>query len=260
MSEPCGWAITKCGCGVCWNNYTPEVRATASALAIGVMWMATARQYGLCDVVVQPCAKPVLLREYQTYPVDQADYGGAYIHHGQWYNGCVGQDENAGCCSGCEIDLEGPTTTSGITEVTIDGVILPAASYEIMNGHILVRTDGMCWPTCTNYSDQTPPSFQVEYKKGTPVPAHVQAATEVLACEWAKACAGDSACALPKRLRSLTRQGVEAVVEELSTTDPARIRTGVPQVDMVIALENPHGRTQRSIVWSPDSRPPRVIS
>jgi hypothetical protein len=192
--------------------------------------------------------------------VDQADYGGAYIHHGQWYNGCVGQDENAGCCSGCEIDLEGPTTTSGITEVTIDGVILPAASYEIMNGHILVRTDGVCWPTCTNYSDQTPPSFQVEYKKGTPVPAHVQAATEVLACEWAKACTGDSACALPKRLKSLTRQGVEAVVEELSTTDPARIRTGVPQVDMVIALENPHGRTQRSIVWSPDSRPPRVIS
>ena len=260
MSSPCGWEVTTCGCGQCWTTYTPEVRETASTLAIGVMWMATARRYGLCDVVVQPCPKPVLLREYQTYPVDHPDYGGAYIHQGQWYNGCTGTDENAGCCSECELDLEGPTTTAGITEVTIDGVILPPASYDVMNGHILVRTDGVCWPTCVNYSQQNPPKLQVEYKKGIAIPPHVQKATERLSCEWAKACAGNATCALPRRLRSLTRQGVEAVVEELSTSEPGRIRTGVPEVDMVIALENPHGRTMPSLVWSPDERPPRVLS
>lgn len=259
MSGPCGWEITTCGCGADWDTYTTEVRATASALAIGVMWMATARRYGLCDMVVQPCAKPVLLREYQTYQVDHPDYGGAYIHNGQWYNGCAGQDEGAGCCAGCELDLEGPTTTAGITEVTIDGTVLPPAAYRVMNGHILVRTDGVCWPTCANYSSQTPAALQVEYKKGIAIPPHVQVATERLACEWAKACAG-AACALPRRLRSLSRQGVEAVVEELSTTDPGRVRTGIPEVDMVIALENPHGRTMASIVWSPDERPPRVLS
>lgn len=258
MVAPCGWAITKCGCGACWDTHTPEVRATAAALAIGVMWMATARRYGQCPVVVQPCPKPELLREYQTYPVAQADYGAAYIKGGQWYNSCSGYDEDSGCCHGCEVDLEGPTTTGGITEVTVDGIIIPPASYEVQNGHILVRTDGVCWPTCINYSQQSPPQFQVEYLKGVAIPAHVQAATERLACEWAKACTGGT-CALPKRLRSLTRQGVEAVVEEVST-DPTRIRTGVPEVDMVIALENPHGRTMASIVWSPDAAPPRVLS
>lgn len=259
MSDPCGWAITKCGCGSCWDTYSPEVRDTASALAIGVMWAATARQYGLCPVIVQPCSKPELLREYQTYPVAESDYGSAYIHHGQWYNGCSNQDENSGCCSGCEVDIEGPTTTAGITEITIDGVILPPASYEVMNGHILVRTDGVCWPTCVNYSNQNPPTFQVEYLKGRAIPKAVQKATERLACEWAKACVGN-ACALPRKMRSLTRQGVEVAVEELSTTDPGRIRTGIPEVDMIIALENPHGRTMASLVWSPDSRPPRVLS
>lgn len=260
MSEPCGWEITACGCGSCWDTYTPEVRSTAAALAIRTMWMATARRYGQCDVVVQPCPKPALLREYQTYPVDHPDYGGAYLHQGRWHNGCSGSDEDAGCCSGCEVELDGPTSTAGITLVTVSGVVVPAGSYEVMNGHILVRTDGECWPTCINYSTQTPPQFQVEYKKGEAIPVGVQRATERLACEYAKACTGNSSCALPSRLRSLSRQGVEMTVEELSTEDPGRIRTGIPAVDAIIALENPHGRTQRSLVLTPDMPLPRMLT
>lgn len=259
MSEPCGWEITKCGCGSCWDTYTPEVRETAAALAIGTMWAATARRYGQCDVVVQPCPRPALLREYQTYPVDHPDYGAAYIHQGVWRNSCSGSDEDSGCCSGCEIELDGPTSTAGITEVTVAGVVVPPASYEVMDGYILVRTDGVCWPTCVNYSTQNPTAFQVEYKKGEPIPARVQKAVERLACEYAKACAG-SACALPGRLRSLTRQGVEVTMEELSTEDPGRIRTGIREVDMIIALENPHGRTQRPIVLTPDMPLPRMLT
>lgn len=258
MSGPCGWEITSCGCGACWDTYTPEVRETAAALAIGVMWAATARQYGQCTVVVQPCHKSALLREYQTYPVSHPDYGSAYVQSGIWRNSCTGSDQEADCCSGCEVDLEGPTSTAGITEITINGAILAPASYIVQNGNILVRTDGECWPTCVNYSQQTPPAFEVEYLKGTPIPLHVQKATERLACEFAKACAG-SGCALPRRLRSLTRQGVEVSVEELSTK-PGEIRTGIPEVDMIIALENPHGRSQRSIVLTPDIQPARIIT
>lgn len=260
--EPCGWAITKCGCGSCWASYSPEVQATASALAIGIMWAATARRYGQCTVVVQPCVK-VNEPDYRTFPLDTADYGNAYLHNGAWYNTCG--SETTRCCSGCELDLEGPTTTAGITEVLVDGVALPAASYQVMNGHILVRTDGVCWPTCTNYSNQSPPSLQVEYLKGLAIPDRVQVATERLACELAKACAG-AACALPRRLKSITRQGVEATVADITETTKSGtavsgpIRTGIPEVDMVIQLENPRGRQTAPVIWSPDSIPPRVLS
>lgn len=258
--EPCGWAITKCGCGSCWNTYTPEVQATASALAIGIMWAATARRYGQCAIIVQPCVK-VNEPDYRTYPLDTADYGNAYIHNGAWYNTCGA--ETTKCCTGCELDLEGPTTTTGVTKVLVDGIALPASSYQIMNGHILVRTDGVCWPTCINYSQQNPPSLQVEYLKGLAIPERVQVATERLACEFAKACVG-AACALPRRLKSITRQGVEATVADLVDTKAGSaigpIRTGIPEVDMIIQLENPRGRQAPSIIWSPDSIPPRVLS
>lgn len=255
MSEPCGWEITKCACGSCWTTYTPEVRASASALAIGIMWAATARRYGQCTVVVQPCHKPALLREYQTYPVTMPDYGAAYVRSGNWYNSCTGQED---CCSGCEVDLEGPTSTAGITEILINGIPLPDSAYIVQNSNILVRIDGECWPTCVNYSQQNPPAFQVEYLKGEPIPLRVQTAAERLACEFAKNCVG-TACALPRRLRSLSRQGVEVTVEELSTK-PGEIRTGIPEVDMIIALENPNGRAQRSIVLTPDLMPPRTMT
>lgn len=254
MSGPCGWTITRCGCGSCWDTYTPTVRATAGALAIGIMWMATGRRYGLCDVTVQPCIRPEPPSDYREYPVDGATQHRAYVHEGQWYNGC---GTETSCCRGCELDLEGPTTTAGITTVTVNGVVVPPAAYKVMNRNILVRIDGQCWPTCNNYSEQTPATIQVTYKKGLPIPDHVQKATERLACDLAKACSG-AECALPQRIRSLSRQGVEVAMDELSA-DPGKIRTGIHEVDMVIALENPHGRTMASLVWSPDMPKPRTI-
>lgn len=259
MPNPCGWTITKCACGTCWDTYSPSVRATAAALATGIMWAATARRYGQCTVVVQPCRKPTQLRDYQTYPVDSLGYGGPYMYNGQWYNGCGGEEDS--CCKGCELGLEGPTTTAGITEVLVNGVALPASSYQVMNKSILVRTDGECWPVCTNYSAQNPPSLQVEYLRGEPIPDMVQAATERLACEFAKACVG-SACGLPLNMRSMTRQGVEMSTEDMQRMSdlPHGIRTGIKEVDLVIAADNPTGRMTPPTVWSPDSLPPRVLS
>ena len=39
-----------------------------------------------------------------------------------------------------------------------------------------------------------------------------------------------------------------------------RLRTGIPEVDDVIAAANPHGLTARPQVWSPDLPPPRVVT
>jgi hypothetical protein len=264
MSEPCGWAVAQCACGTCWTRYSPEVRAAASALAIGVMWAATARRYGQCTLLVEPCNRPPLLRDYQVYPQMYAGYGTAYIDQGVWHNSCTGSFgqsgdyESSSCCKGCEVPLEGPTDTDSVLEVTVAGVVIPPASYMIQNRYLLVRTDKLCWPICTNYSEQSPPGFTVEYLRGEPIPARVQAATERLACEFARACAGGN-CALPRRMTRLTRQGVDLEVEALSS-DPGKLRTGIPEVDLIIGLENPGGRSMRSVVLSPDTTPARVMS
>ena len=85
-------------------------------------------------------------------------------------------------------------------------VVVAPAAYEVHNGHLLVRTDGVCWPSCHDYSDPAT-AFEVVYKRGLPIPAAVQQAVNRLACELARGCAGGD-CRLPNRVRSLTRQGV----------------------------------------------------
>lgn len=262
MSEPCGWTITKCACGVCWDTYTPKVKADATALASMVMWAATGRQYGRCQVTVQPCVRAELLPEYQTYPVEYEGFmSGPYVSGGVWHNGCPGIDESTCSCSvdgRCSVLLSGPTTTAGIVSITIGGVVLAPGSYLVVNGNTLVRTDGVCWPSCPSLTSQATPAFEVTYLVGLPIPAAVQSATERLACEFAKACVGGT-CALPQTMRSLTRQGVEVEIASLPE-DPSLIRTGIREVDLVIAAMNPNGLTRAPVVLSLDMPMPRRVT
>lgn len=260
--SPCGWTVTKCGCGACWDSYTPEIRATASANAALVMWAATGRQFGQCQITVQPCVRHELLPEYQTYPVAYEQYGnGPYISGGVWHNECPTLDESTCSCSidgRCSVLLDGPTTTAGIVSITLAGVALAPGSYVVINGNTLVRTDGQCWPSCPSLTTQTIPDFEVTYLIGLPIPPAVQAATERLACEFAKECKG-TPCALPQSMKALTRQGVELEVTSLPD-DPTLIRTGIRQVDLVITAMNPHSLTRRPRVLSLDMPTPRRVS
>lgn len=260
MSAPCGWTITKCGCGSCWDSYTPEIRARATALATMTMWAATGRQFGKCQITVQPCSRRELLPEYQTYPVEYEGFmAGPYIAGGVWHNDCPGDESSCSCSvdGRCSVLLDGPTTTSGIVSITISGVILPPGSYTVFDGGTLVRTDGSCWPSCPSLTNQATPDFEVTYLVGLAIPPAVQAATERLACEFAKSCKG-AACALPQTLRTLSRQGIELEVAAFPE-DPNLIRTGIRDVDMVITAMNPHGLTQRPAVLSLDMPKPRRV-
>lgn len=232
-----------------------------------VMWAATGRRYGLCTVTVQPRCDPGDDRSYRTYPVSRSPFGGgssgdgsalAYpvIEDGLWYNrggGC-----GSGC--GCEVWLDGPTTKARITSVTVAGQVVSPAAYQVHDGHKLARIDGTCWPACNSATTQDPPAFTVTYTRGTPIPPAVQAAFEVLACEYATACAGGT-CRLPQRLSRLSRQGVELEVEQVPMLElGARLRTGIKEVDDVIAAVNPHGLTTRPVVMSPDLPPARMLT
>jgi len=259
MGEPCNWTVVPGECCPSWGEYTPGQQARAIRVGTALMWAATGRQFGLCEISVQPCAPAGISPSYRVYPVTLGSGFGEfhpYLWAGRWYNPGVGA---CGCCeAGCEIPLQGPTSTDAVVEVVVAGVVVPPAAYIIMDSYRLVRIDGACWPTCVNYSQQDPPGFEVTYGRGTPVPQVVLDAAAQVACEAAKACAGGD-CVLPANVTSITRQGVEFDVAEVDiTTD--RLSSGIPEVDRVIAIYNPHRLTQRTRIYGPDVRYPRMVT
>lgn len=262
MSAPCGWAVTGCGCGSTdWDTLPAAVKTYAEAVACQIMWAATGRQYGLCEITVRPCTRQTEPEPlYVDYPVDTSfgngpGYPVAYVDNGQWHTtACAG---SCSCSGSCEVALDGPTTKANISAVTVAGVAVAPAAYEVHNGYLLVRVDGQCWPTCHDYSDPSE-AFQVTYSRGKAIPDAVQQATNQFACELAKACQGGD-CRLPNRTRSLTRQGVEMQLVDL-TDDTGRITTGIPEVDALIVAENPNKLQQPAMVLTPDLPSPRRIT
>lgn len=254
---PCSWTIPECGCGGCVADLPPGRRASATAAASLVMWALTGRQYGLCEITVMPCS-PRSSRSYQVYPVDLDVFGSAVGFHpiiedGIWRNVGYGS-----CCqTGCEVDLPGPVTKANISEVTVAGVVVDADAYQVHDKHLLVRVDGGCWPACINYA-ATPPDFTVTYLRGDPTPQPVLDATATLLCEFGKACVG-APCRLPSRIVSMTRQGVDVQLADL-TELIAQGLVGIDEIDRVILAVNPGQLRQRPQVWSPDVPMPRVVT
>lgn len=259
--SPCGWAITKCGCGKCWDDHTPATRATAAALATGLMWAATGRRYGLCEITTLPCNPPPRMPLYQTFPVTLGRGG---YSSGGWPDelGALVAPGSSSCtttcqCSAlCEVALDGPVNS--VIAVTVDGLMVPPVAYEIHDRRLLVRKDGLCWPTCQVYGSQIP-GFAVTYRRGLVIPAAIQAAAEVLACEYAKACTGAD-CALPPKIRHLSRQGVDVEVAAQDWHFGDHVRTGIAQVDNAILADNPGARTQPPQIMSPDQPTARMIT
>jgi len=98
-------------------------------------------------------------------------------------------------------------------------------------------------------------TFSVTYLNGWPPDAMAEYAAGVLAMEFAKACMGGK-CRLPATVSAVSRQGVqfEAVAGRFLERT-----TGIREVDAWIALWNPGWMRERSQVWFPGQRYPRVV-
>lgn len=263
MGAPCGWTVERCGCGDCWSDQTPAVRDLAAALATTVMWAATGRRYGLCELTVLPCNPSPSEPLYQTFPVsyDPWSLGGGsgpiaapVLDSGTWRNLACGTSCN--CQAACQVPLDGPV--HDIVDVLIDGEAVSPSAYEVHDRLWLVRIDGECWPTCQVYGQEIP-GFEVTYNRGDPIPDPIQNATGLLSCEYAKSCQG-RACGLPSRMKRLTRQGVELEVADIPTDGRGRIRTGLVLVDDAIDAVNPYGLIEAPTVMSPDLPVARVVT
>jgi hypothetical protein len=179
---------------------------------------------------------------------------------GLWRNGTCGCTNNCHCGDLCEIWLEGPVYD--ICEVWIDGVLLEATAYTLHftdRGTMLVRTDGECWPEC---SDVTAPcdvpgegGFCVMYRTGLPLDDAAIAAVSEATCELLKACCG-AACRLPKKATRVVRQGVTVEMQPTLISSLASL----PLVEAWLSVVNPNNLPAPPRVYSTNLRRPCVTA
>lgn len=248
---PCAWSISPTDtCCTGWSTLDPTVQTRAITLATYVMWAATGRRYGICNVTIRPCGNDRRCGECGFWVYDGA-WMRPYIWDGVWRNcGCAGACD---CKPACQVTLPAPVDT--VTSVVIDGVTLDPSKWRVDNNQYLVRTDGTCWPQCQDYDADVPAAntFQVTYGRGEAVPDAVLAAATTLACEFAKACSGQQ-CRLPGRMQTLSRQGVSVSFADIDMI-LKRGMTGIPEVDIVIAADNPYHHKQRPFFYSYETAP-----
>lgn len=131
-----------------------------------------------------------------------------------------------------------------VTAVTVDGVLVDPAGYRVSTDGTLRRVDGSWWPP---FLDRT----VVAYTHGWAPPLAGVDAVIAFAVELIKAAVGDGTCQLPKRVTSLTRQGVTVAM-----LDPQNYlkdgRLGLPAVDAWLSVANPDRARQPARVWTPD--------
>lgn len=246
---PCTWSI-ETGCCDCWDALDPDKQNAGIQYAALTLWAATGRRYGACQTTVRPCGRTCTDQGAWGYSWYEGTWR-PYIMGGVWRNCWCGGGLGCRCEPDCQVYLPGPALS--VSQVVLDGVIIPADEYRIDNRQWLVRTgeDSECWPYCQNYNlDSGDGTFFVTYMKGVAVPAALAAATGTLACEYAKACSGQS-CRLPGRLSTVARQGVQLTFVNIDSL-LERGLTGITEVDQVIMALNPSGLKRPMRVISPD--------
>jgi hypothetical protein len=138
--------------------------------------------------------------------------------------------------------LPGAPVTS-IESVTIDDVV-QVADVD----YIAELPAGLIWRTqFRHWSDDG--TTRITYHHGIAPPIGGKRSAVLLAIELGKSWSGEP-CNLPKRLTSVTREGVTMTM----ATTLNGWRTGLWDVDAWLASVNPHMATRRASAWSPDVR------
>lgn len=231
------------------DDVAQETIDTWQAVATDILWYASGQRYGVCEVTIRPCLRRCGGGSGPWVPYKDAS--------GEWRNfWACGCRDDCSCVALCEVVLPGPVAS--VVQVLIDGDELEEQNYRLdtVGGQWrLVRTDGGCWPECSDMSvgcDEEG-AFCVTYEQGIAVDALGTQAVTQLTCELVKSCLPNCACLLPKNVASLTRRGVAI------TFDTAKpwLRS-LPMVAAWLDAVNPHGLTSASTVWSPDISHPRI--
>lgn len=127
-----------------------------------------------------------------------------------------------------------------VEEVMVDGVVLDASLYKVLDHEFLVRTDQNLFPCCQDLrdADDATGSFRVTYTYGKPIPPDCRDMAAILACEYAKALTGAvDGTRFPRATTSMTREGITFAILDPGTAIQQGF-TGLPEIDLWLAAKN----------------------
>lgn len=252
-----------------------EMRADPATLAKmkdaeALAWMSlatlSADRIGTCPITVRPCAAGCSAAGTWTeapagyFMPSLAGRSSFYPHinaQGAWVNSCGCSATDCGCSALSTAILPGPV--GQIVEVWLDGAIVDPATYRVDNGNQLVSLDpDRPWPSCQNLMQDAhgADAFSVTYYRGAAPDGLVLMAAGTMSVEWYKRLTGAKGCRLPAGTQNITRQGVSYEIQADFFEDG---RTGIPEVDALIARLNPFHLKMRPVIASPDTRRTRVM-
>lgn len=246
--SPCDWDPIQC---CVWPTGSEAVTGYARQSATEVLWQKSGQRYGLCEITIRPCRRscgsenwPFMDRWYEWA-------GGMWprplLYNGLWFNiACGGCPGTCSCAILEEVLLPGVVST--VSQVKVDGVILPSSAYRLDDNQLLVRTDGGRWPYCQDMAaaDTQPNTWSVTFTFGEVPPVIGRQAVGQLMCALARECMGED-CRLPSNVTSLVRQGVSV---ELDSDFLKRFNF----VSLFLDYANPAGLIAAPGIYDPDAQ------
>jgi hypothetical protein len=263
---PCqAWELS---CAEFPEGTSAALQATAAMIATEVLWNRTKRQFGVCSVKLRPCRKECLpAGPWIPTTGGWYDFTGASwpfpqpaLVGGAWMNiACGSCFGDCSCSHISEVRL--PYPVAAITEVKVDGVVLPSTAYRVDNFNLLVRLDGEDWPRCNdmNLEDTEIGTWSVTADYGQDVPELGKLAAGQLAVEIAKRCVNASGCLLPTgTVQEVTRQGVKQVFFDAQTAFQGGM-IGLYWADLFVKTFNPAGASGVAVIYDIDGSSHRRV-
>lgn len=241
----------------------------AVQMATEILWAKTGMRYDQCSLTIRPCRSDCFGGATWPFGGFWWEVGTLYpqpaLINGNWYNLTCGA-----CSGGCsctvvhEIVLPGGPVTA-ISQVKVDGLVLPTSAYRLDDWRQLVSLDGP-WPICNdlNKADTEDGTWSVTATYGQPVPTMGQMAVGELAHQLILACMGDECCKLPYNITQMARQGVTISYPDMSDlfgsdrNGRSANRLGLQFCDMFIDAANPAGLRAKSRSYNIDGSNPRI--
>jgi len=167
-------------------------------------------------------------------------------------------DDCCSCYPARSIELIGYPVIA-ITSLTIDGAVVPANDYELRDESRLcpVRHADGTLLLIRRWQDMTLPvtevgTYQIAYTWGAAPPPEGATMAAILGYEvalsWTPSTLG--ACRLPKRVTSITRQGITmALIDPLTLFKDGMV--GIPEVDLWISAVNIGDSHNGAELWDP---------
>lgn len=197
-----------------------------------LLYLLTSRRWpGACEDSVRPCGVGTFAGWGYSVPAAFRPRPGSVPISG--WCGC-NRPRSCGCRRLSEIKLPGRLPIV-VSEVKVDGAVVPADRYRVDDGRWLVLLpqegdDLQGWPCCQDLAlpDTEEDTFSITFTAGSGPPAGGVSAACSLARELLLACSSTAGeCRLPDRVQRITRQGIAIDLDLFEEG-----RTGLREVDL----------------------------